>query len=445
MPAEPVEVAWRVAEDEAMIRVVRSGTTVASPDWGHSVHVEVAGLEPGREYWYQFRSGGEVSPKGRTKTAPAADAIPAAIRFAFASCQHYEQGYFTAFEHMAREDLDLVLHLGDYIYEYVGKEKQVRKHAGAELDSVDDYRNRYAQYRMDRALQAAHAAAPWIVTPDDHEFDNNYAGSVSEEPGVSREAFLKRRARAYQAYYEHMPLRRGALPDGPAMRLYRRMAFGKLAEFFVLDTRQYRTDQPCGDGNKPPCAAVYDPQATLLGARQRQWLVDALGSSSARWNVLAQQVMMARVDRSPGERVAYSMDQWPGYENERRYVLKYLDERRVSNPVVLAGDIHNNWANELIVDFDGPGSKTVAAEFVGTSISSGGDGSDAPRGLERLLAENPFLKFHNNQRGYVRCVITPSLWRTDYQVVPYVTREGAPLSTRASFVIEVGQPGLRNA
>jgi alkaline phosphatase D len=242
-----------------------------------------------------------------------------------------------------------------------------------------------------------------------------------------------------------MPLRRGALPEGPDMRLYRRIAFGKLAEFFVLDTRQYRTDQPCGDGNKPPCAAVYDPEATLLGARQRQWLAGALGSSEARWNVLAQQVMMARVDRSPGAPIAYSMDQWPGYENERRYMLKYLAERRVSNPVVLAGDIHNNWANELIIDFDGPGSKAVAAEFVGTSISSGGDGSDAPKGLERLLAENPFVKFHNNQRGYVRCVVTPALWRTDYQVVPYVTRAGAPLSTRASFVIEDGQPGLRGA
>jgi alkaline phosphatase D len=346
---------------------------------------------------------------------------------------------------MAREDLDLVLHLSDYIYEYAGKEKLVRKHAGSELDSVDDYRNRYAQYRMDPLLRAAHAAAPWIVTPDDHEFDNNYAGSISEEQGVSPEAFLRRRARAYQVYYEHMPLRRSALPDGPDMRLYRRIAFGKFAEFFVLDTRQYRTDQPCGDGDKPPCAAVYDPQATLLGAAQRQWLVSALGSSSARWNVLAQQVMMARVDRSAGERVAYSMDQWPGYENERRYMLKYLDELGVSNPVVLAGDIHNNWANELVVDFDGPGARTVAAEFVGTSITSGGDGSDAPRGLDRLLSENPFVKFHNNQRGYVRCVVTPALWRTDYQVVPYVTREGAPVSTRASFVIEDGQRGLRKA
>jgi alkaline phosphatase D len=346
---------------------------------------------------------------------------------------------------MAREDLDLVFHLGDYLYEYAGKVKQIRKHAGGELDSLDDYRNRHAQYKTDPALQAAHAAVPWIVTPDDHEFDNNCAGDISEEKGISPEAFLKRRARAYQAYYEHTPLRRSALPVGPDMLIYRRIPFGRLAEFFVLDTRQYRTDQPCGDGNKFPCAAVYDPQATLLGPRQRQWLLDGLGASAGRWNVLAQQVMMARVDRSAGEQVAYSMDQWPGYESERRYLLKSLQERRVKNPVVLAGDIHNNWANDLVVDFDDAHSKTVATEFVGTSITSGGDGSNVPKGLDRLLAENPFVKFHNNERGYVRCEVTPGLWRTDYQTVAYVTRPGAPLITRASFVIEDGQPGLKGA
>jgi alkaline phosphatase D len=444
MPPELVEVSWRFAEDEAMTRVVRAGTTVATPDWAHSVHVEVDGLQPGHGYWYQFRAGKEVSPKGRTKTTPPADSAPASLRFAFASCQHFEQGYFTALEHLAREDLDLAVHLGDYIYEYAGKEKAVRKHAGHEINSIDDYRNRHAQYKMEQALQAAHAAFPWIVTWDDHELDNNYAGAISEEKGVSPEALLMRRARAYQAYYEHMPLRRSALPDGPDMLLYRRIAFGRLAEFFVLDTRQYRTDQPCGDGNKPPCAAVYDPQATLLGAPQRRWLLDGLGTSAARWNVLAQQVMMARVDVGVGERLAYSMDQWPGYESERRYLLKWLDERRVKNPVVLAGDIHENWANDLVVDFDSPGSKTVATEFVGTSITSGGDGSNVPKGLDRLLSKNPFVKFHNNERGYVRCEVTPGLWRTDYQTVAYVTRPGAPLLTRASFVVEEGQPGLKN-
>ncbi|HVR35206.1 MAG TPA: alkaline phosphatase D family protein, partial [Methylomirabilota bacterium] len=285
-------------------------------------------------------------------------------------------------------------------------------------------------------------AAPWLVTWDDHEFDNKCAGAVSEESGVSSEDFLERRAAAYQAYYEHMPLRRRSMPKGPDMLLYRRVAFGQLAEFSVLDTRQYRTDQPCGDGNKPPCDEVMNPLATLLGENQRNWLVRGLGASSARWNVLAQQVMMARVDRRPGPEVAHSMDQWPGYEVERRRLLRLLHELRIANPVTLAGDIHSNWANELIADFDGLDGRSVGTEFVGTSISSGGDGSRTPRDLDRLLAENPFVKFHNAERGYVSCQVTPKEWRTDYQAVEYVTREGAPLVTRASFVVEDGRAVL---
>lgn len=445
MPAEPLEVSWQVADDEAMTKVVRTGTTVASPDFAHSVHVEVAGLQPDRWYWYQFQVAGETSPKGRTRTMPKADALPAALRFAFASCQHFEQGLFTAYEHMAREELDLVVHLGDYIYEGPGKDKLVRKHVGQELMSLDDYRNRHAQYRFDGLLQAMHAATPWLVTWDDHEFDNNCAGDVSEEKDVSREDFLARRARAYQAYYEHMPLRIASLPRGPDMQLYRRVAFGQLAEFFVLDTRQYRTDQPCGDGNKPPCDAVYDPAATLLGEKQEKWLVNGLSHSTAKWNVLAQQVMMARVNRSVGENVAFSMDQWPGYETNRRRILKFFHQRKVSNPVVIGGDIHSNWANNLIADFDELDSQTVGSEFVGTSISSGGDGSPAPKNVDQLLAENPFVKFHNTQRGYVRCEVSAKEWRSDYRVVEYVSRPGAAVATAASFVVQDQRPGVEKA
>ncbi|MBI2946301.1 MAG: alkaline phosphatase D family protein [Verrucomicrobia bacterium] len=445
MTDEPVEVSWQIAEDEGMTRVVRKGAVVARTQWAHSVHVEVGGLRPERWYWYQFKAGGEVSPKGRTRTMPPANSSPDQLRFAFASCQHFETGFFTAYEHMLREDLELVVHLGDYIYEGAGRDKQIRKHLGAELSSLDDYRNRYAQYRTDAALQAMHAAAPWIVTWDDHEFDNNCAGAISEEKGVTSAAFLKRRAAAYRAYYEHMPLRRATLPKGPNMKLYRRLPYGRLAEFFVLDTRQYRTDQPCGDGNKPPCEAVYDPRGTLLGRRQRNWLERGLAGSPAQWNVLAQQVMMAHVDRTVGEAVAYSMDQWPGYEMERRRILRFLHERKISNPVVLTGDIHSNWANELIVDFDRLDSRSVATEFVGSSISSGGDGTRAPKDLDKLLAENPFVKFHNAERGYVRCQVSRKEWRADYQMVEYVTRTGAPLVTRASFVVEAGQPRLNKA
>lgn len=444
MPADAIEVAWQVAEDENMTKVVRKGTTVAVPDWAHSVHVEVDGLEPSREYFYQFKAGAEVSPKGRTRTMPVADSAPDRLRFAVASCQHFETGYYTAYEHMAKEDLDLVVHLGDYIYEGAPKDKGVRQHVGGKLDSLDEYRNRHAQYRTDPALKAMHAAVPWIVTWDDHEVENNYADAISENNDPA-EAFLKKRARAYQAYYEHMPLRQASLPKGPDMQLFRRLPFGRLAEFFVLDTRQYRTDQPCGDGNKPPCEAALDPRATLLGERQRNWLFEGLAASPARWNVLAQQVMMARVDLTPGEAVTHSMDQWPGYEMDRRRVLKFLHDRKVANPVVLTGDIHSDWANELVADFDNLDSKVVAAEFVGTSISSSGDGESRPKNQDSLLSENPFVKYHNQQRGYLHCVVTPGEWRTDYRGVDYVTRRGAPQVTRASFVLEAGSPRLKKA
>lgn len=443
MPSQDVQVDWQVASDENMSRVIHQGSATASPQLAHSVHVEIDGLEPDRWYWYQFKAGSEVSPRGRTRTAPPAQQMPSRLRFAFASCQHFEQGLFTAYEHMAREDLDLVIHLGDYIYEGAGIDGRVRKHDGGELYTLENYRNRYAQYKADKNLQEAHAAFPWIVTWDDHEVDNNYANDISEQPNVTPERFLKRRADAYQAYYEHMPLRRRSLPSGPNLPLYRRLSFGRLAQFSVLDTRQYRTDQPCGEGRKPPCDEVYDPQATLLGAEQEEWLRNGLLQSNARWNVLAQQVMMARVDRQPGEEIRYQMDQWPGYEANRRRVLQFLGDNRIANPVVLTGDIHSNWVNDLKVNFDEPDGPTVATELVGTSISSGADGAQTRSDTEQVLAENPFVKFYNSERGYVRCEVTPEEWRADYRVVEYVSRPGAPSLTRASFLLEDGRPGAR--
>jgi alkaline phosphatase D len=226
------------------------------------------------------------------------------------------------------------------------------------------------------------------------------------------------------------------------MQLYRRVPFGNLADFFVLDTRQYRTDQPCGDKNKPPCPESLDPDNTLLGLKQRDWLMSGLESSSSKWNVLAQQVMMARADRTPGEEVTVSMDQWPGYEMERRKLLNFIHDSDVANTVVLTGDIHKNWANELIRDFDQLDSESVATEFVGTSISSGGDGEDQPAGTDQMLSENPFVKYYNAERGYVSCQVTPGEWKADYRTVPYVSRRGAPINTRASFVVESGRPKL---
>jgi alkaline phosphatase D len=444
MPPERIDVEWRLASDDRMNRVVKSGRAIAGPEWGHSVHVEVDGLAPHTWYWYQFRAGNELSEIARTRTFPVAGAAVDRLRFGFVSCQHYEQGLYTAFDHMVKEDLDFAMHLGDYIYENAGVNNQVRKHAGGELVTLEDYRNRYAQYRSDPALRAVHAAFPWIVVWDDHEVDNNYAGYVSEHNDPVEE-FAKRRAAGYQAYYEHMPLRRTSIPHGPLMQIYRPFAYGNLVNMFMLDTRQFRTDQPCGDNVKPVCDGVYDPNATMMGPTQERWLIDGLDRSASRWNVIGQQVMMGRLDRMPGPEVRLAMDKWDAYDVERARVLKFLGTRRPSNPVVLAGDVHNNWVNDLHLEVADTRTPIVATEFVGTSISTTGDGADITPALSAIVSENESVRFCNDQRGYVVCELGRDRMQTDYRVVDYVTRTGSPIKTRASFVVENGRPGAQRA
>ena len=444
MPRLPIAVHWQVATDDRMSRVVRSGTATASPDWAHSVHVEVTGLEPHRWYWYQFRAGSEMSPIGRTRTFPRAQSDVDRLRFAIASCQHFEVGLFTAYQHMAEEDLDLVLHLGDYIYENPGRDKLVRKHVGGELLTVDDYRNRYAQYRSDPALRAAHASFPFLVVWDDHEVDNNYAG-LNDENGTPVEQFAVRRAAGYKAYFEHMPLRRSAIPKGALLQLYRPFNYGTLASILMLDTRQYRTDQPCGDNVQLPCTAVTDPRATLMGAAQEKWLMERLDRSRAGWNLLAQQIPIAKLDRFAGPERRYSMDKWDGYEQSRSRLLRFLGERKPANPVSLAGDVHNNWVNDLRLNVDDSRTPVVASEFVGTSITSAGDGSEMSQLMKAMVSENECVRFANDQRGYIRFDVKPKELRADFRVVEYVTRPGAAIKTRASFVVEDGKPGAQQA
>ena len=447
MPPTAVKVRWQVAEDQAMKKIVASGTTVAAPQLGHSVHVEVKGLKADRWYWYRFIAGQAESPLGRTRTLPVATSMPQRLKFAFTSCQNYEQGLFTAYQQMMRDDVDLVFHLGDYIYEYEsGRNGKVRTHLGPEIASLADYRVRHSQYRSDPLLHQMHANAPWFVTWDDHEFDNNCADDVSEEKGVDPVVYLQRRANAYQAYYEMMPLRRRSLPKGPHLQLYRQASFGRLAHFMVLDERQYRSDQPNGDGKNPLNEAALDPSQSLLGAKQRNWLYRSLRQSESKWNVMAQQVMMGMVGfPTDGEPSVYSMDQWPGYAAERMSLVRFLKERQVSNPVVLTGDIHSNWVNELRVDDRKVDEAVVATEFVGTSLSSGGNGTVKATGHEALLAENPCIKFHNRERGYVCCTVTPTSWTSDYMVIDDVLKPGGKVTKRASFVVEAGDPHAKTA
>ncbi len=441
LATEPVAVRWEVAADESFSRVVRQGTQLAVPELGHSVHVEVEGLEPDRPYWYRFMTGGDQSPVGRTRTLPAPGTPADRLRFAFASCQNYEHGYYTAFRHMAEEELDLVFHLGDYIYEVGYGDNLVRAHEAGEVFTLDDYRARYSLYRSDPDLQAAHAAFPWAITFDDHEVDNNWASDVAEDDQSPAQLLLRRTA-AFQAFYEFMPVRRSSLPSGPDIQVYRRLHFGGLADFHVLDSRQYRSDQACGDTNGPLCAEALEPGRTMLGPEQEDWLFAGLAESESSWNVLANQVMIARLEGSRDGEPTVSMDRWDGYPEAQDRLLSFLDRTRPANPVVLTGDIHSNWAADLKADPRDPSSGIVGAELVGTSISSGGDGQDTRPGTADSLARNPHIHFFNGQRGYVRCAATPDRLVADYRIVPYVTRPGAPVETRASFVVEAGRPGL---
>lgn len=445
MPPRDISVQWQVALDENMRQVVRRGKTLAKSELAHSVHVDVRGLDPDRWYWYQFKVGTEVSPIGRTRTAPAINSSIPQLNFAFVSCQDWQNGYYTAYGHMADEDLDFVVHLGDYIYECGQKSGGVRQHNTPEAFSLEDYRNRHALYKTDSNLQAVHAAFPWIVTWDDHEVNNNYANLISQD-NQTLEDFTERRANAYQAYYEHMPLRLSSLPNGVNMQLYRRFTFGDLAEFHVLDTRQYRSNQPCNDGFQPRCPHAFDSSATMTGAKQEKWLLKGLEQSRSRWNVIAQQTMFAEYNFKITPDLGlfldvFNLDQWDGYVAARHRLLNFLHQRQPSNPVIISGDIHSSWVHDLQLDFDNPNSATVGTEFVGTSISS-----DFPPQLipvvRSSLINNPHTKFFNATfRGYIRCNLNRERWQSDYRVVSSIVDLNASIKTLASFVVENGQPG----
>ncbi|WP_102144576.1 alkaline phosphatase D family protein [Mycobacterium hubeiense] len=417
MPSRAVDVEWEVAADERFTRVERRGTTTATPQSGHTIHVELTGLRPGAEYFYRFRAHGHLSPPGRTRTAPAPRATDP-LTICVASCSNYEQGFFTAYRGLAEEHPDLVVHLGDYQYEYAaGTSGNVRHHVGPETVTLANYRQRYAQYKTDPDLQAAHAAAPWLPVFDDHELADNWADEV---PGKPQPAFLDRRAAALRAYYENMPLRRASLPRGIDMGIFRRVHWGSLATFHMLDTRQYRDDQPCAD-EISDCPERDDKARSLLGAQQERWLLNGFRQLHARWDLLGQQVFFAPLKTPRG----FNPDAWDGYAANRDRIVAGM--RDVRNAVVLTGDVHSHWAAEVRAD-DTP----VATELVTTSISSGGDGSGDD---DAVPADNPHIHYHSNRRGYLRARITADELRADFRELPFVSRPGAPVHTGASFTV----------
>ena len=446
MAMAPVPVAWEVAADERFRTIVARGEEVARPELGHCVHAEAAGLQPDRPYWYRFSVPGERSIHGRARTLPLAASSPAALRFGVAGCQDYQAGYYTAFAHLAREELAFVYHYGDYIYEYrdtavrPGRSGEliasVRRHVGDVLYDVPDYRQRYALYKSDPDLQRAHAAHAFFHTFDDHEIGDNWVQDTDWQE-IPPEIFRLRRAAALQAWYEHMPVRRATMPRYGEVAMHRSARYGDLVEMDILDTRQFRSNQPCEDGFKPVCAETRARAATVLGAEQEAWLARNLSRRGARWNCLAQQIMMMSIDRNNWDdsgRVL-NMDSWAAYEVPRQRLLARL--RGLGNVVVLTGDEHQNFAGEL-----SDGDAAVAVEFVATSISSGGDGQDLRAGSDRILANNPELKFVNDQRGYLTCDVTPGEWRTNFMVMDRVSTPGGAISRRATASVAHGRPAL---
>ncbi|MEV6393780.1 alkaline phosphatase D family protein [Streptomyces sp. NPDC051907] len=453
MPRARFTLRWEIARDARFARVVRRGTVTAHPELDHSVHLEPEGLDPDRVYYFRFRAGNWISPVGRTRTAPARSARIRELKLAAVSCQAYHDGYFTAYRHLADEDLDVVFHLGDYLYEYpvnaVGgarnyTDRLLPAHYNRETATLEDYRLRYGLYKSDPDLMAAHAAHPFVVTWDDHETENNYADDIPEND-VPPEEFLLRRAAAYRAYWENQPLRRPQRPSGHDMRLYRRLHFGRLAQFDVLDTRQYRSDQAYGDGLDIPGPESEDPSRTMTGAAQERWLIDGWHASRALWNVVPQQVTFAQrlLDLNPVAKV--SMDSWDGYPASRDRILDGAEAAGVENLMVLTGDVHVAYAFDVKRDYRTPGAKTVGTEIVATSISSGKDGADKPSSWDTYTKANPHLKFYNGRRGYVRVALGEERARADFRTLTHVTTPGSAIVTAASFVTEVGDQGLKPA
>lgn len=457
----PVTVRWEVAHDEGFRRIAQAGQAEALPELAHSLHVEVQGLEADRWYFYRFMVGGSgndwVSPVGRTRTFPAAGAQAARLRLAYASCQRWEHGYYAAYRHMLRESLDVVMFLGDYIYEYPGASEPARRVSGGWVVTLDDYRARYALHKTDEDLQAMHAACPWIVTWDDHEVQNDYAGLTAGNAGPSPADFASRRAAAYQAYYEHMPLRSsvltrafGGLQQGAEMRIYGRVAFGRLANLHWLDDRQYRHAQACtpegrlgsASLNTKSCAIWQDPARTLLGTEQEAWVDGAFAQSAgATWNVIGQQSVFGRRDFSPGPGEFMWNDGWDGYTPARHRFLASMQKHSVPNPVLLGGDVHENWVGHVKADYTRPDSAALGVEFCGTSITS--RTSVSPKQAE-WLAENPHFVYANGEkRGYGVVEFTPAQITTTLRAVDDVTRRDSGVQTLAQFVVQAGRAQLQ--
>jgi alkaline phosphatase D len=457
-----VDVQWQVATDQGFTTVVKSEVVSTGPLRDHTVKVDVRGLRPATKYWYRFGMAGAWSPAGRTTTTPPAGADVTHLRAGVVSCANWEAGYFGAYRMLAaRGDLDLVIHLGDYIYEYgtgqfAAAGTVVRPHQPAnEIITLADYRVRHAQYKTDPHLQALHAMVPWVITWDDHEVANDaWSGGAQNHDPATEGDYAVRRAAAHKAYFEWMPVR-----AGESGAIYRRLRFGRLAELSMLDLRTYRSKQASGQG-------VDDPARTITGDDQMAWLKDGLVSSTARWKLVGNPVMISRIDVGalpawllgplakllgvPENGFALNADQWDGYNADRDELVNHLRAHNTRDVVFLTGDIHTSWASELVTRTTV--GNPAGAEFVVPSVTSDNlnDFLKVPPGIvgpvaARLIrAANPHIKWAElDGHGYGVLVLTPQRCRMDWYHLTDRTRPDSGAGWVTGWSVAAGSSGLR--
>jgi len=450
LPAE-VRVQWEVAADQGFREIVQRGEDLAVSAWDHSVHIDVTDLQPSRPYWYRFRALGQQSRAGRTRTAPIISALEP-LHVVTANCQRWDHGHYAAWDHVSRESPDLILFLGDYIYEYGAVAGRIRSHEGGLVSTLSQYRSRYAQYKSDPSLQAAHACAPWMVIWDDHEVDNDYANLQGER---LQSDFAGQRAAAFQAYWENMPLPNSMRPNlerrGGALRLYRSREWGRLARLHFLDDRQYRDTQACprpGRGGstvirRAACPLIDQDERSLLGREQEKWLEEGWDLDRP-WNLLAQQTLMARFarsDPSAADQGSYWTDGWDGYPNARARLLDGIVQKQASGVVVFGGDVHAHYVADLKANFDNPRSATVATEFCGTSISSFGSNNAT---LQQSRPFNPHLKYaRSDQRGYMSFTLTDRSLEARVMALDDVNLSDSAVQVVARYAVEPREPGAK--
>ena len=438
MPAKDIEVLWEVSSTDAFDDIVSSGLVTAEERFGHAVHIDVP-LSTGESIvFYRFRIGDYVSPIGKTRlSSPSGSTTP--IKVAAVSCQNYTDGFYNAYADLVEQSPDLVTFLGDYIYESgVGTldATTVRLHNSDEIKDLVAYRNRYALYRSDPLLQAAHAVCPWVITWDDHEVENNYA-NLTPQDSADAEGHAARRAAAYQAWWEHMPVRLSP-PTDESLTIYRQFSWGDLLNLLVVDGRQYRDDQACGDAvlsTQPACDEALDPARTMLGAEQEKWFSENINDTTKVWNVMANQTVMTDIRLGAA---VLNYDQWDGYAPDRNRILSDVVDQGVENFVVLTGDIHLAGVGQLTIDSNP--TTAMGAEFVSTSISSSGNVSTDTEGL--LIALPNIIDAETSHRGYTLHTLTANDWTAEYRIVENNLVEDSSTSVWKTFKVTAGSPAV---